>query len=87
MFVIMVRGLFIRLNFPYVQFPCVSMSGDQLFDLVWEAVYHLERIELNVLAIAADRASTNRLFFKLHNPNATPDEITYRVFNPYGPDG
>ena len=39
MFVIMVRGLLIRLNFPYVQFPCVSMSGDQLFDLVWEAVY------------------------------------------------
>ena len=62
MFVIMVRGLLIRLNFPYVQFPCVSMSGDQLFDLVWEAVYHLERIQLKVLAITADGASTNHLF-------------------------
>ena len=35
MFVIMVRGLFIRLNFPYAQFPCTTMmSGDLLFDLV-----------------------------------------------------
>lgn len=86
MFVIMVRGLFIRLNFPYVQFPCTSMSGDLLFDLVWEAVYRLERIQLKVLAITADGQSSNRLFFKLHNPNASPNEITYRVYNPHSPD-
>ena len=76
MFVITVRGLFIRLNFPYAQFPCVSMSGNQLFDLVWEAVYRLEMIQLKVLAlITADGASSNCLFFKLHNPNAYPDNI------------
>jgi len=86
MFVIMVRGLFIRLNFPYVQFPCTSMSVDLLFDLVWEAVYRLERIQLKVLAITADGQSSNRLFFKLHNPNASPNEITYRVYNPHSPD-
>ena len=88
MFVIMVRGLFIRLNFPYVQFPCTTtVSGDLLFDLVWEAVYHLERMQLKVLALTADGASSNRLFFKLHNPNAGPHDITYKVYNPYSPDG
>ena len=67
MFVIMVRELLIQLNFPYVQFPCVSMSDDQLFDLVWEAVYHLERIQ-KALTITADRASTNRLFLSFTIP-------------------
>ena len=88
MFVIMVRGFFVRLNFPYVQFPfTTAMSGDLLFDLVWEAIYRLERIQLKVLAITADGASTNRLFFKIHNPNATRDAITYKVYNPHAPDG
>lgn len=63
------------------------MSGDLLFDLVWEAVYRLERMQLKVLAITADGASTNRLFFKMHNPNAAADEITYKVYNPHAPDG
>lgn len=88
MFVLMVRGFFVRLNFPYVQFPCTTMmSGDLLFDLVWEAVYRLERMQLKVLAITADGASTNRLFLKMHNPNAAADEITYKVYNPHAPDG
>ena len=87
-FVVMVRGFFVRLNFSYVQFPCTTaMCGDLLFDLVWEAIYRLERIQLKVLAITADGASTNGLFFKIHNPNATPDEITYKVYNPHAPDG
>ena len=43
MLVIMVRGLFSRLNYPYAQFPCVNLSGDVLFDPLWEAVMRLER--------------------------------------------
>ena len=43
MLVIMVRGLFSRLNYPYAQFPCVNLSGDVLFDPRWEAVMRLER--------------------------------------------
>lgn len=76
MLVFMVRGLSQRLQFPYAQFPCTAtMSGDMLYDLVWEAVYRLERLSLKVWAITADGASTNRLFFKLHSPGAS--EITY----------
>ena len=65
MFVLMVRGL---LQYPYAQFPCSVLSGDLLHDLVWECVFPLERVGLKVLALAADGASTNRLFFRLHNP-------------------
>ena len=47
MFIIcMVSGFFVRLNFPGIQFPCTTMmSGDLLFDLVWEAVYRLKRMQ------------------------------------------
>ena len=43
MLVIMVRGLFSRLNYPYAQFPCANLTGDVLFDPLWEAVMRLER--------------------------------------------
>ena len=88
MFVIMVRGLFIRLNFPYAQFPfTTNTSGDMLYDLVWEAVYRLERLSLKVMAITADGASTNRLFFRLHSSSSAREEVTYRVWNPYSREG
>ena len=38
MLVLLVRGLFSRLEFPYVQFPCTALSGDQMYDPFWEAV-------------------------------------------------
>ena len=33
--VIMVRGLFTRLCFPYAQFSASSLSGDLLYDPIW----------------------------------------------------
>ena len=87
MFVFMVRGLFIRLHFPYTQFPCSVLSGDLLYDLVWEAIYRLERVSVKVVALTADGASTNRLFFRLHNPDSARNEITYKVVNPHSSDG
>lgn len=41
--VIMVRGLFSSLQFPYAQFPCANLSGDLLHEIFWEAVERLER--------------------------------------------
>ena len=38
MLVLMVRGLFCKLNYPYAQFACASMNGDLLFDPLWEAI-------------------------------------------------
>ena len=41
--VLMVRGLFSSLQFPYAQFPCATLKDDQLFPLFWESVARLER--------------------------------------------
>ena len=48
MMVFMVKGLFSRLQFPYVQFPCNNLSGDLLYDPFWEAVSRIERCGLKV---------------------------------------
>ena len=79
MLVFMVRGLFGKLNYPYVQFSCDSLCGEQLFNPVWEAVARLERLGFHVLALTCDGASPNRRFWKLHSD----DEMTYKVPNPY----
>ena len=43
MLVLMVRGLLSGFKFPYAQFPCSSLTGDQLYNIFWEAVERLER--------------------------------------------
>ena len=48
MMVMMVRGLFSNLRYPYAQFPCSSITGEQLFQPFWEAIYRLERMCLKV---------------------------------------
>ncbi len=48
MLVIMVRGLFSKLRFPYAQFPCLAVTGELLFTPFWKAVFRLERLELKV---------------------------------------
>ena len=42
MMVFMVCGLFTRLQFPYAQFPCANLSGDQLYEPFWEAIRRIE---------------------------------------------
>lgn len=53
MLVLMVRGLFTRLQFPYAQFACTSVSGDILFHPMWDAIARLERCGFKVLAVTA----------------------------------
>ena len=48
MMVFMVRGLFSALQFPYAQFPCGDITGEQLFDPFWEAVRRVETCGLKV---------------------------------------
>ena len=85
MLVLMVRGLFSSLNFPYVQFPCNEVSGNQLYDPFWEAVGRLERCGFYVLALVCDGLAANRRLFRLHNPQASPEDV-YKVPNPYSKD-
>ena len=48
MLVFMIRGLFTKLQFCYAQFPCRQLTGDQLYDLFWEAVGRIENCGLKV---------------------------------------
>lgn len=67
MLVLMVRGLFSKLNFPYAQFACAKLTGDLLLEPLWEAISRLERQGFKVLALTCDGASANRRLWTLHS--------------------
>ncbi len=48
MVVLMVRGLFTTLKFPFAQFPCSSLTGEKLFYPFWETIFQLERLGFKV---------------------------------------
>ncbi|KAL5497202.1 hypothetical protein EMCRGX_G013628 [Ephydatia muelleri] len=83
MLVFMVRGMFTKLQFCYAQFPCSKLTGDQLYDLFWEAVGRIENCGLKVIGVTMDGASVNRSFVKLHQHST---EMLYKVPNPYAED-
>lgn len=56
MLVMMVRGLFLQVNFPYAR--------ELLMDPVWEPISRLER---QILALTCHGASTNRHMWKMHS--------------------
>lgn len=85
MLVIMVQGLCSNFRFPYVQFPCVEVSGDQLFDPFWESVMQLEVAGFKVMGLVCDGLSANRCLFCLHQ--SVTDDFVYKVQNPYSNDG
>lgn len=79
MLVMMVRGLFSKLQFPFVQFPCAKLHGYELCDVFWETVERLERCGFKVLGCTCDGLSVNRRFFKIHGST----EFVYKTLNPY----
>ena len=42
MLMYMVRGVFIKLKFPYDQYATADLSADLLYPIVWEVVRNLE---------------------------------------------
>ena len=84
MFVLLIRGMFNNFTFPYIQLPCNSLSGDQLYHPFWEAVGRIELCGLKVLALTGDGLAANRKFFKLHNLDGK--SIVYKTANPYAND-
>jgi len=85
MLVLLVRGLFSNLNFPYAQFPCTALSGDQMYEPLWEAVSRLELCGLKVLCLTCDGLAANRRLFRLHDP--TCKTYIHKTANPYATDG
>ena len=83
MLVFMVRGLFISLKFPYVQFPAASTKGGDIFPLVRQAIKHLTRLGLCVMMITYDGASDNRRMFVMFNFKA---DLSYKTNNVFRKD-
>ena len=79
MLVVMVRGLFSKMQFQYAQFPCNKLRGYELYDIFGEAVERLERCGFSVFACTCDGLSVNRCFFKLHGSG----KCVHKVVNPY----
>ena len=77
---LMVRGLFNGINFPYAHFATKSITADTLFPIVWEAVEHLQISGLNVIAFTSDGASANRKFYQMHGKGK---EDVFKTSNPY----
>ena len=79
MLVFMVRGLFSHLAYPYAQFPCHTLSADELFHPFWEAVSRLERLGLRVMGLCCDGLAANRRFLSINSDETQ----AYKVINPY----
>ena len=62
MLVLMVSGLFSKLQFAYAQFSCSNLSGHHLYPIFWEVVERLERCGFRVIVCTCDGLSVNRRF-------------------------
>ena len=84
MLVFMVWGLFIKLNFPYAQYPTHGITADYSFPIAWEVVKHLECADFKVISLTGDKASPNRKFIRMHRLGTVQKfGTTYKIKNPY----
>lgn len=85
MLVLMVRGVFTGLRFPYAHFPTTNIKAEQLFDIVWETIERLEHMKFKVIVVCADGASTNRKMFRMHGESLSsePYNPVYKTTNIY----
>ncbi len=83
-FVIMIRGLTIKFNFPYASFPAHHPKGEEIASLMLEATFRLERLGLKVIAHTLDGCSINRKYFKLMTTETGP--LPYKMANPFTTD-
>ena len=63
--VIMIRGLFTDITFPYATFPATNLTGEQLIPIFLESIMKVETCGLRVTSITLDGSSVNRKFFKI----------------------
>ena len=80
-FVVMVRGLFIGINFPYATFPTQNLTGGQLIPILTEATFRLERCGFKVMAQTLDGFSVNRRYFSLMGINVSGVNVHYKTPN------
>jgi hypothetical protein len=86
MLAVCVRGIFLKMDYPLAQFPTKTISGSELYDVIWNAIRRLKEIGLEVILIVADGICNNRKFFKQHQAaDCMKEGVVYRVKNIYDP--
>lgn len=64
----------------------VAISGNDLCDVIWNAVRLLKLIGLHVVVVVADGISNNRKFFKLNKvQEQMKGGVVFKVKNIYDP--
>ena len=81
MLVLMVRGIFFKMEYPYAHFPTRRLTAATLSSIMWQGIERLEFLGFKVLAVTGDGASTNRKFFRMNSYPA--DGLHYKTLNPY----
>ena len=84
MVVFMFKGLFTNLALPYAQFAASSITGADMFPLLWKVIERLTRVGCQVLAVTSDGGSPNRRLFQLHKlPGSPRGQVVYKALNPF----
>uniref|UniRef100_A0A1X7VKZ9 Uncharacterized protein n=1 Tax=Amphimedon queenslandica TaxID=400682 RepID=A0A1X7VKZ9_AMPQE len=83
MLVLMIRGLFTSLTFPYALFVTSNLTGEQMVPIFYKGIMRIERCGFKVLTITLDGCSVNRKFMQIvSNPNTTvPHKIKIPLSN------
>uniref|UniRef100_A0A1X7TI06 THAP-type domain-containing protein n=1 Tax=Amphimedon queenslandica TaxID=400682 RepID=A0A1X7TI06_AMPQE len=80
MLVLMIRGLFTSLTFPYASFATSNLTGEQMVPIFYEGIMRIERCGFKVLTITLDGCSVNRKFMQIvSNPDTT---VPHKFKNP-----
>lgn len=83
MLVVRARSIFKpSFTFPVAQYPTCSLTGEDLYPLLWNVVEALELNEIEVNFITCDGLSANRKFFRISQDNAEL-KVPYKTRNPY----
>ena len=84
MIVFMFKGLFTNIALPYAQFAATSLTGADLFPLLWKVIERLTRTGCCILGVTCDGGSPNRRLFQLHQmPGDPKNKLIYKAVNPY----
>ena len=84
MMVFMFKGLFTNIAMPYAHFAASSLTGADIFPLLWKVVQRLTRLGCHVLIVTCDGGSPNRRMCQLHKmPGGSKSEVVYKTINPF----
>ena len=84
MIVFMFKGFFTNIALPYAQFAATSLTGADLFPLLWKVIERLTRTGCCILGVTCDGGSPNQRLFQLHQmPGDPKNKLIYKAVNPY----